>query len=133
MIFEARISEPLNLSLDTLRNSEKAFEAIKRVAKNHKDRKHNKPILADRISDEYLENSVQEEIQINLEEVKNRFVATSDNLFNFIMNYDFLKEVDFNERVTIFCQIINQFEQELIIEVNFQESNGIEYAIVNSK
>lgn len=133
VIFEARISEPLNLSLDTLRNSEKAFEAIKRVAKNHKDRKHNKPILADRISDEYLENSVQEEIQINLEEVKNRFVATSDNLFNFIMNYDFLKEVDFNERVTIFCQIINQFEQELIIEVNFQESNGIEYAIVNSK
>jgi hypothetical protein len=42
---------------------------------------------------------------INLEEVKNRFIATSDNLFNFIVRYDFLKEVDFNERVTIYCQV----------------------------
>ena len=55
---------------------------------------------------------------INLEEVRNRFVATSDNLFNFILNYDFLKEVDFNERVTIFCQIISQFEEELEIKYN---------------
>jgi hypothetical protein len=43
---------------------------------------------------------------LNLEEVKNRFIATSDNLFNFIVRYDFLKEVDFNERVTIYCQVI---------------------------
>jgi hypothetical protein len=133
VIFETRIIEPLNLSLDFLRESEKAFEAIKRVSRNHKNRKLFKPVLADRISDEYLENSVQEEIQINLEEIINRFVPTSDNLFNFIMNYDFFKEVDFNDRVTIFCQIISQYEKELIIEDNFQKTNGIEYAIVHSK
>ena len=133
VIFETRIIEPLNLSLDTLRESEKVFETIKRVAKNHKNRKHFKPVLADRISDEYLENNIQEEIQINLEEIINRFIPTSDNLFNFIMNYDFTKEVDFNERVTIFCQIISQYEKELIIENDFQKTNDIEYAIVHSK
>lgn len=133
VIFETRITEPLNLSLDFLRESEKAFEAIKKVAKNHKNRKQYKPILADRISDEYLESTIENEIMINLEEIRNKFVATSDNLFNFILHYDFLKEVDFKERVTLFCQIISQYEQELVIEDNFKKTNGIEYAIVYSK
>ena len=133
VLFEARIGESINLSIDFLRESEKAFEAIKRIAKNHKDRKLFKPELADIISNEYLENSVEEEVMINLEEIRNRFIATSDNLFNFIMNYDFLKDVDFNERVTIFCQTISQYEQELKIEDDFQITNGIEYAIVYPK
>jgi len=133
VVFETRISEPLNLSIDFLRENEKAFEAIKRIAKNHKDRKLFKPKLADRISDEYLENSVEEEVMINLEELRNRFIATSDNLFNFIMNYDFFKNVDFSERVTIFCQIISQYDEVLIIEDDFQITNGIEYAMVYPK
>lgn len=133
VIFEARTGEPLCLSIDFLRENEKAFEAIKRIAKNHKDRKLFKPELADKISDEYLENSIEEEIMINSEEIRNRFIATSDNLFNFILNYDFLKEVDFNERVTIFCQIVSQYEQELIITNDYQITNGIEYAIVVPK
>ena len=130
VIFEPRLSEPLNLSIDFLRDNEKAFEAIKRIAKTHKNRKHFKPELADRISDEYLESNVEEEVMINLEEIRNRFSATSDNLFNFIMNYDFYKEVDFNERVTIFCQIISQYEHELIIEEDFKIEENVEYAIV---
>ena len=133
VVFESRINEPLNLSIDKLRENDKAFETIKRVAKNHKNRKHFKPILADRISDEFLENRVEEEVMINLEEVRNHFVATSDNLFNFILNYDFLKEVDFDERVTVFCQIISQYDSDLRIENKFQITNGIEYAIVHSK
>jgi hypothetical protein len=133
VIYESRIIEPLNLSLEFLRDSEKAFEAIKKVAKNHKNRIHNKSILADPISDEFLENNVEEQVIINLEEIKNRFVATSDNLFNFIMNYNFLREVDFNERVTIFCQIISQYDLELKIEDDFEFVNGIECAIVHSK
>ncbi len=133
VIFEVRTNQPLNLSIDFLRESEKAFDAIKRIAKNHKDRLLFKPEIAESISKEYLENNIEEEVMINLEEVRNRFVATSDNLFNFILNYDFLIDVDFNERVTIFCQIISQYEQELKINDNFQITNGIEYAMVFSK
>jgi hypothetical protein len=133
IIFETRLNEPLNLALDFLRESEKAFEAIKRIAKNQKNRIHNKPILAERISDEYLESNIESEVMINLEEIRNKFVATSDNLFNFILYYDFQKEVHFDERVTIFCQIISQYELQLVIENDFQITNDIEYAIVYSK
>ena len=133
VIFEARKGEPLNLSIDYLRENERAFEAIKRIAKNHRNRKLIEPVLADMISEEYLENTIEEEVMINLEEIKNRFIATSDNLFNFILNYDFLKEVDFNERITLFCQIISQYEQELNIEDDFLTTNGVECAIVYPK
>lgn len=133
VIFENRISEPLNLSLDFLRNEEKAFEAIKRIANKHKNRIHIKPVLAGSISSEYLENTIEEEVMINLEEVRNKFIGTSDNLFNFIINYNFLKAVDFNERVTIFCQIASQYEKELNIEGDYGILNGVEYAIIHSK
>lgn len=133
VIFESRVNEPLNLSIDYLRENERAFEAIKRIAKNHSDRKLLEPVLADRISDEDLENTIEEEVMINIEEVKNHFIATSDNLFNFILIYDFLKEVDFDERVTLFCQLISQYEEELKIEDDFLTTNGIECAVVYPK
>lgn len=133
VIYENRTFDSLNLSIDFLRDDERAFEAIKRIAKNHKDRKRNKPQVADRISEELLDNNIHEEVMINLEELRNRFMATSDDLFNYIMNYNFLKKVDFEERVTIFCQLISQYEEELTIEDDYQSTNGVEYAIVHPK
>lgn len=133
VIFEARTNQSINLSIDFLREDERAFDAIKKIAENYRNRLLFKQEIAESISNEYLENNVKEEVMVNLEEVRNRFVATSDNLFNFILNYDFLREVEFNERVTIFCQIVSQFEEELQIQDNYQTTNGIEYAMVFSK
>lgn len=133
VLYETKLNESINLSIDFLREDERAFNAIKRIAKNHRNRLLFKPEMAERISNDYLDNTIQEEIMVNLEEVKNRFTATSDNLFNFILNYDFLKEVGFNERVTIFCQIISHYEGELQIQDNYQTTNGIEHAMVFSR
>lgn len=133
VIFEKRITEPLNLSIDFLRDDENAFEIIKKVAKRNLDKLNYKPLIAESISDEFLENSIEEEIMINFDEVRNRFVATSDNLFNFVMNYDFLKEVSFDERVTIFCQIASQYEQEFKFEQKYETSNNIEYVLIYPK
>jgi len=78
VIFEARTNQSLNLSIDFLKEDERAFDAIKRVAKNHRHRLLFKQEIAESISNEYLENSVTEEVMVNLEEIRNRFVATSD-------------------------------------------------------
>jgi len=133
VIFEKRSTEPLNLSIDFLRENENAFEIIKRVAKRNSDKLNYKPLIAESISDEFLEDSIEEEVMINFDEVRNRFVATSDNLFNFIMTYDFLKEVSLDERVTIFCQMASQYENEFNFEPEFEVNNGIEYALVYPK
>ena len=133
VLFETRTSEPLKLSIDFLKEEEKAFEAIKRVASKFKNRQIFKQELADSISDDSLENETEEEIMINLEELKNQFMGTSDNLFHFIMNYDFLKEVDFNQRVTIFCQVVSLYDEELEIKNDGHEINGVEFAMITPK
>jgi len=133
IVFEGKNIEPLKLSITYLQIDEDARLSIEKIAKHHSERKNAIPLLADKISDKFLEDSVEEEIFIDLEEVRNGFIASSDNLFNFIIKYDFMKEVDFNERVTVYCQMVSQFENELIIEDNFKSQNEVEYALVYPK
>ncbi|WP_233530608.1 hypothetical protein [Gelidibacter salicanalis] len=133
LIFERRLGEPLNLSLDFILNEERAFASIKKVAKNYKSRTHIVPELAETIATDFLENNVEQEIMINLEEVRNHFLATGDNLFNFIVNYNFNKEVGFEERVTVYCQLVSIYDQEFTIANEFENFNGVEYAMVYPK
>lgn len=133
LIFERRQSEPLNLSLDFIINEERAFEAIKKVATNFKTRTHNIPQLAETIATDFLDSNVEQEILINLEEVRNHFLATGDNLFRFIANYNFNKEVSFSERVTIYCQLVSLYDREFEIASEYENLNGVEYAMVYPK
>ena len=89
--------------------------------------------VAEKISSEYLETQTEEEIQINLEEVKNGFVASSYNLFDFLMNYNFAREVSFEDRVTIYCQLISQYENIFEITEQFEKKKEIEFAVVYPK
>lgn len=133
VIFERNPSYPLKLSLDYLQSDEDAFLSILKVAKNVNIGINLKRPIADKISNEYLETQLEEEIQINLEEVKNGFIASSYNLFEFILNYNFSKVVSFDERVTIYCQMISQYETNFEITQTFQENKEIEFAMVYPK
>jgi len=108
VVFEPKPSYPLKLSLEYLQTNEDAFSSIKNLAKRLKLGTKIKQPVAEKISEEYLETQVEEEVLINLEEVRNSFVASSYNLFDFIMNYNFSKTVSFDERVTIYCQMVSQ-------------------------
>lgn len=133
VIFEPNPSYPLKLSLEHLQTSEEAYASIKKIAQRKKSGvKLNQPI-ADKISDEYLETQIEEEIQINLEEVKNSFVAGSHNLFDFVMNYNFAKNVSFDERVTIYCQLVSQYENVFEITEQYAEKEEIEFAMIYPK
>lgn len=133
VIFESSIKAPIKLSIDYLRNDEQAHLTILKNAEKHRSKRLSKPMVADNISEELLENTIEEEIMIDLEKVKNEFIPTSDNLFNFIFNYNFSKKLDFDERVTICCQIISEYKSELTITDEFETNNNIEYALVYPK
>lgn len=133
VIFEPKPSYPVKLSLEYLQSDEEAFASILKIAKRVKAGVSLKRPVAEKISSEYLETQIEEEIQINLEEVKNGFVASSYNLFDFLMNYNFFKEVSFEERVTIYCQLISQYENVFEITDKFEERKEIEFAMVYPK
>jgi hypothetical protein len=133
VIFEPKPSYPLKLSLEYLQTDEDAFLSIKKIGKRLKLGTKLKQPVADKISDEHLETQVEEEIIINLEEVKNSFIASSYNLFDFVMNYNFSKDVSFDERVTIYCQLVSQYENVFEITEQFAEKEEIEFAMIYPK
>ncbi len=133
VIFEPNPVYPLSVSLDQLQTQEDAREVIQKVAKRIKTNvKSSMPLLGG-ISDEYLETQIQEEIQINLDEVKNGFLAGGNDLFNFICNYDFGKEATFDECVTIYCQMISQFDVLFKITDSYNRKDDVEFAMVYPK
>lgn len=133
VIFETRPSYPLKLSLEYLQTDEEAFISIKKIANRFEAGVKLQRPIAEKISDEYLETQIQKEIQIDLGEVKSSFVAGSRNLFDFIMNYNFAKVVLFDERVTIYCQMVSLFDTDFEITEQFDEKNDIEFAIIYPK
>ncbi|MCL2073009.1 MAG: hypothetical protein FWH18_03745 [Marinilabiliaceae bacterium] len=130
VLFEPNPQYPLKLSLEYLQSNEDAFESIKKISKRVKSGVKILRPVADKISEEYLETQIEEEIQINLEEVKNGFVASGYTLFDFVLNYNFAKSVSFDEKVTIFCQLISQYENIFDISEKYQEKDNSEFAIV---
>ena len=130
VLFEPKPKYPLKLSLEYLQSSEEVFESIKNIAEQVKSGVKITRLIADKISEEYLETQHEEEIQINLEEVKNGFVASGRTLFDFILNYTFSKFVSFDEKVTIYCQLISQYENIFDITERYQVNEDTEFAIV---
>ena len=133
VIFEPNPVFTLNIPLDQLQADDEAREVILKVAKRLRSNvKSTMPLLGN-ISDEYLETQIQEEIQINLDEVKNGFLAGGNNLFEFICNYDFGREVSFDECVTIYCQMISQFDTLFKITEAYSTKEDVEFAMVYPK
>jgi len=133
VIFESNPVYPLNISLDQLQTDDEAKTVIEKVAKRIRTSVKVTQPLAGSISDEYLETQVQEEIQINLDEVKNSFLAGGNNLFDFICAYDFGKEVSFDDCVTIYCQMISQFDTLFKITDVYNNKQDVEFAVVYPK
>jgi len=133
VIFEPNLIYHLKLSIEHLQNNDHAYASIVKIAKNVQSGRILKQPLADKISKEYLETQIEEEIQDNLEDVKNSFVASGNNLFEFLLGYTFAKEISFEERVTIYCQLISDYENNFEIRDTFETIKGIEFAIVYPK
>ncbi len=133
VIFEPSPSYRLKLSLDFLQSDEEARMSIEKIAHRLKSGVRLKRPIAGNISNEYLETQTKEEVQIHLEDVKNNFIAGSHNLFDFVMNYDFQKEISFEDRVTIYCQMVSQYENVLEITDDVWEKGEIEYALIYPK
>lgn len=133
LIFEPNPSYPLKLSIDHLQNDDEAFESIKFVGQRMRSNYQVKPLLADSISEEYLNTNSQDSHLIDLLEVKTRFEESKTDLFAFIMVYEFIKELSFDDRVTVFCQLVSQYDVDLNVTDQFQTINDVEFALVYTK
>lgn len=133
VVFEPNPTYPLNIPLEQLQTDDDAREVIQKVRKRIKTNVRSNMPLMGSIDGEYLETRIEEEVQINLDEVKNSFVAGGNNLFDFICNYDFGREVSFDECVTIYCQMISQFDTLFKITDVYSQKHDVEFAMIYPK
>jgi hypothetical protein len=129
LVFETKPSYRLKLSIDNLQKDENIPVIIK-VRNRYKSAINPLKQAAVNLTAKDLELEAEKEIYIDLYKVRNDFKQSGNHLFGFLMNYQFVREVSFEERVTVFCQIISMFENELDLSGNFLKQDNLEYAVV---
>lgn len=132
IIFEPKTLYKLKLSIDNLGKDENRQLIIK-VRNRYKSAINPTKQLAANLTSKDLELETENEIYIDLHRVRTDFKQSGSDLFGFLMNYQFVRELSFEERVTVFCQIISMFENELELSDNYLKQNNIEYAVVYPK
>ncbi|PWJ55970.1 hypothetical protein CLV98_11264 [Dyadobacter jejuensis] len=130
LVFEPNPAYPLKLSIDQLQSDDDTLEIIKRVVSRVRSGPRAKQLLSDNNLTDYLEDNVEELVQINLEEVKNSFLAGSNNLFDFLQAYDFGKPVSFEELLTVYCQLISQYDELFRLTDDYQTKGKTEYLLI---
>jgi len=132
IIFEPKPSYRLKLSIDYLSKDEN-ISLISKVRSRYRTVINPTRQIAANLTLKDLELVAEKEIYIDLFKVRNDFKQSGNDLFGFLMKYRFVRELSFEERVTVFCQIISIFENELDLSDNFSKQNNIEYAVVYPK
>lgn len=131
---EPRPRYPLKVSLSMLRTSDLGLKVLLDVVKGKGNNRLRKGNLAEPLTDEELKEQ-QHVLQIvDVNEVKTAFMASGDNLFNFVMNYSgYHKQMTDEEKLVLFCQIAAQYLDELSISEEFNCYGGIEYPLIYPK
>lgn len=132
IVFESKPTYRLKLSIDKLGKDE-YLPLIIKVRTRYRSAINPMKQVAVNLTSKDLELEAEKEIFIDLYKVRNDFKHSGNDLFGFLMNYQFVQELSFEERVTVFCQIISMFENELDLSDNFLKQDNIEYAVVYPK
>jgi hypothetical protein len=129
VVYENKPAYHLKLSLDFLQADE-GRAMIEKVAGKMKRTSKSQVPIAESIASDDLLPGIEEEIFIDLEEIKRGFMASGHHLYSYIMQYKYEREVSYEEKVTIFCQMVSLYEQELTVKDVFQKDEVVEYAMV---
>ncbi|MCZ8022074.1 MAG: hypothetical protein O9302_11770 [Cyclobacteriaceae bacterium] len=132
IVFEPKPQYSLKLSLEVLQQDD-AYQLIKKISNKYRAKFNFKKTAPEILSHEDLKNETEKEFHIDLYELKHQFMFSDKHLFQFILKYEFPRVVSFAERVTIYCQLISIFDDELNVSETFEKLNDLEYAIVYPK
>ncbi len=120
------------LSLENLRSSDEMAVLLQKVASTSNIRQQART-TADAFSAEELSEHREETQMINPNEVWNAFAASSYDLFNFILQYDYPMERTLSDHLTLFCQIAVTHPTDCRISNTYKIYQNIEYPLIYAK
>lgn len=129
---ESRQYNKIRLSLEMLREDELVVKILRRIAERNGIHKTAKT-EADPLTEEELQNHVRLLKDVDSAEVWNSFLASSYNLFEFILRYDYKVKRNIEEHVSLFCQLVILHPDECRMTGKYAIYQDIEYPIIYAK
>lgn len=129
---ENRQYNRMRLSLEMLQSSEEMALLIRKVGKKegviNKSRTSAPALTIDEIQEKTAPLN-----EINTQEIWNAFRAGSNDLFSFILNYDFKQERTIKQQADLFCLLAVQHSEECIISNSYAIFENLEYPLIYAK
>lgn len=133
LIFETLPRYSLKLSISGLQNDVTMMDILDKVRSRMKTGKSVRRDVAEPISDGYLTIMEERVETVNLQELKNSFLASGNHLFSFVVNYNYRFPRQLTEKVVYFCQIAAQYSDELVITDRYERFGDYEYPLIYAK
>ena len=129
---ESRGYSRIRLSLEMLRESDQTVPILRRIAERNGLKKTART-EAEPLTDEDLKEHNQRMKDVDPDEVWNAFSASSYNLFDFILRYDYKAKRDIENHATLFCQLVILHPHECRMTGKYATYQDIEYPIIYAK
>ncbi|MBQ8424108.1 MAG: hypothetical protein IJY36_07640 [Coprobacter sp.] len=129
---ESRQYSKIRLSLEMLHEKDDVVKLLRRIAERNGIQKSTRA-EADPLTDEDLQAHIQQMREVDSTEVWNAFLASSYNLFDFILTYDYKMKRNIEDHAALFCQLIVLHPDECRITKDYAIYHDIEYPIIYAK
>ena len=129
---ENRQYSKIRLSIEMLSRNDDVIKLLRRIAERNNVKKTLRT-EAEPLTDEELQEHVQQLNDVDSTEVWNAFLASGYNLFEFILNYDYKVKRSIEDHATLFCQLVILHPDECRITENYASYQDIEYPIIYAK
>lgn len=129
---ESRQYSKVRLSLEMLRENDQIVKILRRIAERNGIQKTART-EAEPLTEEDLQEHVQRLKEVDPTEVWNAFAASSYNLFEFILRYEYKAKRDIEDHAALFCQLVILHPEECRITGKYATYQDIEYPIIYAK
>ena len=129
---ESRQYSKIRLSLEMLRENDQVVKLLRRIAERNGMQKTART-EAEPLTEEDLQEHIQQLKEVDSAEVWNAFLASSYNLFEFILRYDYKVKRSIEEHATLFCQLVILHPDECRMTGEYAIYQDIEYPIIYAK
>lgn len=129
---EPRQYSRIRLSIDALRQNDQIATILRKIAERNGIQKQSRT-EAEPLSQDDLSEHTLEMTDVNPTEVWNAFCAQGNNLFDYLLTYDYKQERTLADHATLFCQIVILHPEECRISGQYATYQDLEYPIIYAK
>lgn len=129
---QSRQYNKLRLSIETLRQNDQLTALLRKIAERNGLQKRART-EAESLTEEDLQEHTLEIDEVDPTAVWNAFCAQSNNLFDFLLTYDYKRERTIADHATLFCQLVILHPDNCKMTGKYATCQDLEYPIIYAK